>query len=146
MVCELLKGEHNRGFDAEKRAATGQFGEAAGREEFTMSKQLGPIEIDCDAPPYAVVYACNWLGFESPEDVRWCRLDHVQGPPHGWRETLFLGVLRTILGVKPPEKRCCCGEPLPALRRFCLTFNTGLDAYYLLGQCPHCHTVFWDEV
>lgn len=38
-----------------------------------MISRLGTPEIFCDAPPYAVVRACETLGFQSPLDVRWCR-------------------------------------------------------------------------
>ncbi len=39
-----------------------------------MSSRLGPLEVECDAPPYSVVCACRDLGLQSPEDVRWRRL------------------------------------------------------------------------
>jgi len=38
-----------------------------------VSTRLGPILIDCDAPPYAIVQACERRGLRSPLDVRWCR-------------------------------------------------------------------------
>ena len=34
-----------------------------------MSSRLGPLQIECDAPPYMIVSACRKIGFESPEDV-----------------------------------------------------------------------------
>ena len=36
-----------------------------------MNGHLGPVEVECDAPPYAVVQACAYLGFDRPLDVRW---------------------------------------------------------------------------
>jgi hypothetical protein len=35
---------------------------------------LGPMDIECEAPPYSVVKACQGLRFQSPLDVRWCRI------------------------------------------------------------------------
>ena len=100
-----------------------------------MSNNLGPIEIDCDAPPYAVVQACEGLGFSRPQDVRWRRLDrHLFGRPAG-----FFPWLR---GTDPP---CSCGQPVPSLEGYTFTFLSGRQAEYFLAQCRRCATVFWDK-
>jgi hypothetical protein len=43
------------------------------------------------------------------------------------------------------EKTCSCGEKLPPLECVTFTFSTGREEAYLLGQCPRCGTVFWEE-
>jgi len=40
---------------------------------------MEPIDIECDAPSYAFVEACEKVGFRSPLDVRWCRMSHFLG-------------------------------------------------------------------
>jgi hypothetical protein len=45
-----------------------------------MSQQLGPLEVICDAPPYPIVQACNAIGIETPEDVRWSRMSRYIDP------------------------------------------------------------------
>jgi hypothetical protein len=103
-----------------------------------MSSSLGPIDIVCDAPPYAIVRAGRGLGFYRPEDVRWCRMSHVRTEhgsrwemlnPLNWKAALGGGV-RT-----PREVSSSCGL---------FICGTGAQAIYLLGQCRRCHTVFWE--
>ena len=36
-----------------------------GTAENAMSSRLGPLYIECDAPPYSVVVACQKLGFQN---------------------------------------------------------------------------------
>ena len=96
-----------------------------------MSKQTWPIEIDCDAPAYAVVQASRQAGIRTPEDVRWVRLcNFVRGrvPPPGH-----------------PGGACSCGEPLPKAFNVSFAFPSGGTLGLLLGQCPRCHTVFWEQ-
>ncbi|HZU38628.1 MAG TPA: hypothetical protein VFA18_22065 [Gemmataceae bacterium] len=102
-----------------------------------MSEQFGPLEVECDAPSYAVVRACSELGIQTPEDVRWCRLSHWLNGPHG---------LQRLLQAKgrSAERQCLCGSSLPHMQGYLFTFNTGKEVFYLLGQCSRCHTVFWD--
>ena len=104
-----------------------------------MSGRLGPIEICCDAPPYAIVQACRRIGLQRPEDVRWLRMSEPRshkGAP--WKLQTFLW--------RTDNRLCCpCGERLPELALVMFTFNTGEEASYFLGQCARCHTVFWDE-
>lgn len=100
-----------------------------------MAKDLGPIEILCDAPPYPVVKACAGLGFREPQDVRWARLDRRR--------------LRRPAGLfpwlRPAAPRCACGQPLPALESYTFTFVSGSQARYHLGQCRRCRTIYWDR-
>ena len=50
-----------------------------------MPSRLGPIDIDCDAPNYPIVKACERLGMYCPEDVRWCRMSHYLSALIGWK-------------------------------------------------------------
>ena len=108
-----------------------------------MSSRLGPIEICCDAPSYAVVRASRWLGLASPEDVRWLRVSHFlqsDAAPfdaHAWTLYVEMGGAR--------RRRCSCGNDLPILERCTFTFRDGRQRDYLLGQCGRCQTVFWEE-
>jgi len=111
-----------------------------------MFSRLGPINIDCDAPLYSVVEACEKLGFQSPLDVRWCRMSHVLG---GQRESSgvvgFHPLLWMFGSIQPPEATCTCGQSLPLMERYTLTFAWEKEAHYLLGQCRRCRTMFWEE-
>jgi hypothetical protein len=100
-----------------------------------MSAEYGPIEIVCDAPPYPVVRACAGLGFHSPQDVRWCRLDRR-------RLKRATGLFPWLRAGKPP---CSCGQPLPELESYTFTFVSGSKAEYFLAQCTRCRAIFWDQ-
>jgi hypothetical protein len=105
-----------------------------------MSSQLGPIEVCCDAPPYAMVAACEGLGFQTPLDVRWCRLVPERkgaGITHSWKSFFGLGRAR--------GRACSCGAPLPALARYEFFAGEVKEADYFLGQCRHCRTIYWKE-
>jgi hypothetical protein len=107
-----------------------------------MFSRLGPITISCDAPPYTVIRACETLAFQSPSDVRWCRMSHHSEP-------------RGVLGLNPwkwfsskgrsHERTCTCGRPLPVLDKYAFTFVSERVVDYLLGQCPWCRTIYWEE-
>jgi hypothetical protein len=103
---------------------------------------MGPIDINCDAPPFSVVKACEKLGFQSSLDVRWCRVSHFiksQGEL-GFHPLLWLfGAHNTM------ETICKCGQPLPQMERYTFTFASKKEAHYLLGQCCRCRTMFWEE-
>jgi hypothetical protein len=113
-------------------------------EGMTMEAGLGTIEIVCDAPPYAVVRACQGAGFCSPLDVRWCNIRPLlkgQGQGAG---TFGMRFWRWLLGKRGPNaRRCTCGRPLPELRLYTFTFNGQKVGEYLLGQCCRCRTMFW---
>lgn len=111
-----------------------------------MFGRLGPVEIDCDSPSYVIVRACRRIGLRDPEDVRWCRLRHVQTPRFRWRDWFSLKGLKRLLGwSKPPQQQTCvCGEPLPPLTRYAFTYRNGVEESYLLGQCTRCRTIYWE--
>jgi hypothetical protein len=109
-----------------------------------MSGSLGPFEIDCDAPPYAVVRAARGLGFVRPEDVRWCRLSHLRTVREGlWEMLNPLAWPKALSSSKGPA--CPCSQDLPRLDRYEFTFDSGRESAYFLGQCPRCLAIFWEE-
>ncbi len=111
-----------------------------------MSSKLGPLEVVCDAPPYCIVRACHLIGLRKPEDVRWLRLSSVVKPRHEGEQaapSFFQKLLWSSGRVK--DVTCTCGQQLPALEKYVFTLLHHGDLYYLLGQCPRCHTVFWEE-
>ncbi len=100
-----------------------------------MSTRLGPIDMQCDAPPYCFVKTCGKLGFQSPLDVRWRRA-HEKGDsfhPFWW---LFGG-------GRKAKTTCTCGESLPALSHCFSTAESPKESHYLLGQCHRCRTMYW---
>jgi hypothetical protein len=105
-----------------------------------MSKQLGPLEVSCDAPSYNIVEACTQLGFRAPEDVRWLRMSSFLNEYQGaW------GFLK-LPGLSPREDhRCTCGQPVPRMDRFTFVLITGKEMSYFLGQCERCRTMFWEK-
>jgi hypothetical protein len=111
-----------------------------------MSSGLWPIEINCDAPPYAVVRSCAKIGFCSPLDVRWCRLSRLIDEHSGGQPALWQQPWMALLGLGQPWSPCCpCGHELPCPMRVEFT-SRRKDAEYLLVQCPKCLTMCWDEV
>jgi hypothetical protein len=111
-----------------------------------MSKQLGPIEILCDSPPYPIVQACSELGFVRPEDVRWCRLSQFLADHPGWCELCRLFPWDVLLANRSPKDRPCgCGARLPRLRPCLFSASTEESSAYLLGQCARCRAIFWEE-
>lgn len=112
-----------------------------------MSKQLGPIEIVCDCPDYAIVKACHLVGLRDAEDVRWYRLSNFLVEQAGWSEVArmfswhLLPINRYLAGSK-----CTCGHALPRVRRCLFSTSDGGSYSYLLGQCPRCRTVFWEDL
>ena len=113
-----------------------------------MSGPLGPIAIDCDAPGYLIVKACQRLGIQSPEDVRWCRMSHFLNARPGLKGLFHRQTWKMLWEGKmaPTEKACFCAEALPRLTMYTFTMSTGKELSYCLGQCRKCHTVFWEEV
>lgn len=106
-----------------------------------MFSQLEMLEISCDAPPYAVVRACEKLGFQSPLDVRWCRVSQVirgHSKPGGisaWFPWNWFSQGNT----------CTCNKPLPVLHKHAFTVDDKV-ADYLLGQCCRCRTIVWEHL
>ena len=101
-----------------------------------MSSELGPIEILCDSPPYSVVRACQRLGFTSPQDVRWTRVNQLAGTP-------ATGIIAWF--SSSGKVTCSCGCKMPRLDSYTFTFVTGKQAQYSLGQCNRCQSIFWDR-
>ena len=111
-----------------------------------MPNQLGPLEVNCDAPPYNIVRACHMIGMRSPEDVRWSRLSQFLNPNPGWREFLKHQSWKMLLGATQPESgTCVCGQQLPVLERYTFTLISGNQNSYFIGQCSRCLTIFWEE-
>lgn len=106
-----------------------------------------PLEILCDAPPYAVVKACRTLGFVEPEDVRWCRASKSQPAAPSGLAKLLPRSAGSLLGklFTGSQAQCACGRPRPLLERYTFTFRSGRAATYLLAQCPGCRAMFWEE-
>lgn len=109
-----------------------------------MPSHLGPIDVYCDAPPYSIIQACNRIGLERPEDVRWCRMSHyLSEESHG--DSLGQS-WKTVFGTtKPTRLLCGCRQPLPPLEKCTFTFITGREVSYFIGQCKRCDRVYWDE-
>lgn len=110
-----------------------------------MSGRLGPIDIECDAPSYPIVRACEGLGFITPLDVRWQRR-----PSPGGGETFpgqfGSGPTTHFFGLGPGGERVCsCGAPLPVLEACAFQFRDGSQVIYRIGQCPRCRTIYWDN-
>jgi hypothetical protein len=110
-----------------------------------MSTKPEPLEVICDAPPYAIVRACWRIGLENPEDVRWLEINHFleeKGQPPArkgfrWNE-LLLGPVASPLS-------CSCGRRLPFLNDYQFTFNNNTTAVYSFGQCVRCKTIYWQK-
>ncbi len=111
-----------------------------------MSSHLGPLQVECDAPPYAIVRACRKLGMSQPEDVRWCRKGRHSRRHHGWIQLLTNPIWGRLLGGETEAPVCLCGKQLPLLESYCFTFQTGEQVEYEMGQCPRCGTIYWDKV
>lgn len=111
-----------------------------------MSNRLGPLEVECDAPPYPIVRACRKLGMREPEDVRWCRKGHRARRTHGWIHFLTNPIWGRLLSrEESAEPACTCGRRLPSLECFCFTYQTGEQIEYEMGQCPYCRTIYWEK-
>ena len=108
-----------------------------------MNSHPGLVEIECDAPPYAVVQACACLGFRNPLDVRWRHARELAGRgPRG----LGRGLWKALLGRGRDERPVCtCGQALQPLGRYEFTLSWGTEVEYVLGQCPRCATILWEE-
>ena len=116
-------------------------------EEVTVFSRLGPLEVHCDAPSYAMVRTCHALGFHAPLDVRWCRMSHYLSALIGWKGLFNRNTWKMLWETRARgEKACFCGEQLPRLMMYTFTLNTGEELSFFLGQCSRCHSVFWEQV
>jgi len=111
-----------------------------------MFNRSHTIEIHCDAPPYSIVQACRMIGMANPEDVRWERLGHYRTVQPGRLELFNPLTWKVFFGIgELKEMGCTCGRDLPRLEKYTFTLITAVEVHYLLGQCPRCHTIFWEE-
>jgi hypothetical protein len=104
-------------------------------------------DMDCDAPPYPIIRACRKLGFQTPEDVRWCRRQRgAAQPTAGWK-LLAPRLWDLLLGRRKATARpagCSCAQRPPALHRCTFTMSSGREVGYMIGQCPRCRTIVWE--
>lgn len=107
---------------------------------------FGTLEVECDAPTYAIVHACRKLGFLAPEDVRWCSESNVRLAPPKQQGGLLAQAFKAIFRRTPPRRAgCICRCQLPELDKFTFTLACGVEKHLLLGQCRRCLTIFWKE-
>jgi hypothetical protein len=112
------------------------------------NQQLGPLEVICDAPPYPIVQACNAIGIETPEDVRWakinrCHSERVEEPvDREGDRSVWQKLLHPVQGR---EQLCNCREKLPKLSKYRFTYSSGDEVTYSVGQCRKCRAVYWEE-
>jgi len=110
-----------------------------------MFNQLGPLEVVCDAPEYCIVRACLGLGFQAPEDVRWCRMSDSLKTSSAQHESATLQSWKLFWGISRRESQeCQCGQELPELERYVFQLRSGSERSYWLGQCPRCHAIYWE--
>jgi hypothetical protein len=107
---------------------------------------FGTLEVECDAPPYPIVLACRTLGFQAPEDVRWCSESNAHPAPLKKRDGLVAQAFQAIFRWTAPRRAgciCCC--QLPELEKYKFIWASGEEKHLLLGQCRQCLTIFWKE-
>jgi hypothetical protein len=110
-----------------------------------VSKQLGPIEVCCDAPPYRIVRTSRDLGIRRPEDVRWLRLSAFQSRTPAPARGVVALVVRLFRGAPVHSGlNCTCGAAVPELSTSLVLIEGSESGSFRLGQCPRCRTVFWD--
>jgi hypothetical protein len=112
-----------------------------------MAKQLGPIDVRCDAPDYRIVRACEDFGFVTPLDVRWCRVSHL--PPSSLEVDRFDAPQPdpTVHNSSQPRvKQCLCGHSLPSLDWYSFITSRGICLTFLLSQCHKCRSIYWEEI
>jgi hypothetical protein len=106
---------------------------------------LESLDLECDAPSYSIVKISQILGFQSPVDVRWCRLSHFPGGERG-RQGFWTRLRRFFFSrTEAKRKTCTCGQPLPDMKRLALAHLFPQEVNYFLGQCPRCRTIFWEK-
>jgi hypothetical protein len=111
------------------------------------NSKLGSLEITCDAPSYEVVWACEDVGFVKPLDVRWCRLSAFLKDRPGWWQQFRQHPWKSLwVRSRNTAEHCSCGQPLPPLEPVEFTFGVEKRTQYLLGQCPGCGTMFWEDL
>jgi hypothetical protein len=115
-------------------------------EEEVMADRSSSFNIDCDAPAYSIVHACQRVGLQSPEDVRWCRVSHFRKSAGHRRDMFDPRNWGSMLGLaEGHEGKCNCGKEMPKLEKYTFTLMSGKELNYYLGQCGGCRTIFWEE-
>src|SRR6266699_1246588 len=98
-------------------------------------KQLGPIDVSCEAPPYPIVKACQLVQFKRPEDVRWLRASNYLEFMGNRLEGLEVDTWKSFLSSQGPiGTSCSCGRRLPLLDKYQFFFASGSRTHFLLGQ------------
>jgi hypothetical protein len=111
-----------------------------------MAKKQEQLEIVCDAPPYSVVQASAKVGVQAPEDVRWANITRWLAGGRYTHSSLKGVTRRELLELlDSADWGCRCGKGLTQLVKYRVTFSTGNEAFYYLGQCARCRTVYWSE-
>ncbi|MGE3807483.1 MAG: hypothetical protein AB7K24_22700 [Gemmataceae bacterium] len=104
-----------------------------------MENPLAGVIGDCDAPPFDVVVASRDVGFDRPADFRWCRMR-----PRPQASVWLPESIRNWLRLRAQKRCSTCAEDCPDLKR-CVFDRAGQLFSYVMGQCPRCHTIYWDE-
>jgi hypothetical protein len=110
-----------------------------------MASQLGPIEISCDAPTYAIVRACRRLGFHEPEDVPWHHYQNCQDGRGRAQSGSIEAVIAALSFDRSSGERCGCGERLPSPEQCMFALPSGRVETFFMGQCRRCRTMYWNE-
>lgn len=111
-----------------------------------MFNQLGPLEIVCDAPEYYIVRACRDLGFQMPEDVRWCRLNEAPNANASRPDATGLPTWKSFWGINQHQPQACqCGQGLPEADQYTFQLRSGSVLSYWLCQCRRCHAIHWEN-
>jgi hypothetical protein len=107
---------------------------------------FGTLVGECDAPAYAIVRACRKMGFQAPEDVRWCSESRARPAPPRKRGGLLAQAFQAIFRRTALRRAgCICHCGLPELDKYTFTLASGGEKHLLLGQCRRCLTIFWKE-
>jgi hypothetical protein len=111
-----------------------------------MFNQLGPLEIVCNAPEYYIVRACRDLGFQEPEDVRWCRMNDTLKAQASRQEPAALQSWKLFWGMNQRQPQVCqCGLELPDPEQYTFQLRSGTVLTYWLCQCRRCRAIFWEN-
>jgi hypothetical protein len=103
------------------------------------------FQLECDAPPYSIISGCRLIGFQRPEDVRWCRARFALPSPLRRLVRFVRGGTQAPLGPgRPKDLVCACGVVVYCCK-YQFTFNTGQRVCYRLGQCRRCSAIHWEN-
>jgi hypothetical protein len=92
------------------------------------------------------VQACQRLGYRAPLDVRWARLKRVAPGPNERPSLFSLRAWKQLFGLALPWSSACrCGGLVAGLRKFRFVLGPRKKLTCVIGQCPRCGTIHWDE-